>query len=183
MKASTPVLAIVSFTTAITAFFLQAHASESCGGVRCSSTSPITITNSEMLTEQAGAACKRTFGAAAAVRRIDRAKKFIYCADGNNDNDVMRIKFRFGAPKPKQPLPKVVPVFPPPTEDTSISNSGTLPAGTPPVEPPTVTTQPATQHNGRFPKGALQFCMSKYGPSSTVNHIDYEKWEVVCNIP
>ena len=165
MKASTSVLAIVSFTTAISAFFLQAHASEFCGGVRCSSTSPITITNREMLTEQAGAACKRTFGAAAAVRRIDRAKKFIYCADGNNDNDVMRIKFRFGAPKPTKPPIEVLPTPIPPVV--------TLPAITP----------PATQQIERFPKEALQFCISKYGPSSTVNHIDYEKWEVVCNVP
>lgn len=179
MQASTPVLTLSSII-AITVVHLQAHASEICGGERCSTTSPITITDSDQLTEQAGAACRRTFGASAAVRRIDRAKKYIYCADGNNDNDVMRIKFRFGASKPKQPPLDVAPVLSPTIED-SVITPDTSTVGNDPVVTSRPPNPPVTEQNGRFPKGAEQFCVSRFGPSSTVNHIDYENWQVVCN--
>lgn len=180
-------LAVPATALVIAISSLQAHASPS---------NSVTISNSEKLMQEANAACKRTFGPTASVRRIDRTLKYIYCADSNNDNDVLRIKFRFGTSKPRKPQIRVSPDpsmsatgSPTGKTDGSVACSdqpGGVCAAIPPIETegaPSVTTPSATEQSGRLQKGALQFCVSRYGPASTVKHIDYEKWEVVCNIP
>ena len=165
-----------------------------CPG-RASPSNHVTITKTETLTEEARDACVRVFGATTVLRRIDRGARYIYCAFSNNDSDSRRIKYSFGSSTPTKPSAQTPPAtIPPVTEEpNSTAGNGVCPdqpggvcASTPPAPPdytPQVLIPPAAAGTGHIPEAARQFCVSKYGPSSTVNHIDYDKWEVVCNIP
>jgi hypothetical protein len=150
--------------------------------------------------------CVRNFGGTAEFYRIDEVGGYIYCRDSW---EVVRIPYR--KKKPAKPRSNEAisandasGVDPndgrnePCRTSTDCSRKveqESLPPATSnnaPIDPTAVevpTTIPQSpkvsspEANERLLDQAKSVCVSQYGPTSTVDHIDYSNWHVVCKKP
>ena len=132
--------------------------------------------------DQARAECRRHFGGTVELDRVDNANGYIYCRS-----------------KGYKSVEKI------PIAETSknsasgthqdVTNSQKLDSSIPATETGCVgldcnvetknLSRPAEAPSDRqnLMQQASRICVDRYGPSSTVHHMDYYHWQVFCNVP
>ena len=155
--------------------------------------------------QNARKACVRKFGGTSQFYRIDEVGGYIYCRDKRT---VERIPYRKKTPA-KPSVKKPINATDTPELDLSNRNketcqtstdcspkveqqplppaaSNTAPINPTAVEVPTSPQYPKVSNpeaNQKLLEQAKSVCVGQYGPTSTVDHIDYNNWHVVCKKP